>query len=66
MISPSIKWDWRRDWFVSKYTSEVGLKNGEKNVKISYKDDGWSFIRGHVIDGNKSVLSPRGYLTTPF
>lgn len=51
MISPLIKWEHKKDWFVPCYKDDKQLKSYERTVSINVKDSDWSYLTGHVIDG---------------
>lgn len=51
MISPLIKWKHDKDWFVISYNNSDQMKTCERTVAIDIKENDWSFVAGHVIDG---------------
>ncbi|XP_036143548.1 fatty acid synthase [Monomorium pharaonis] len=61
MISPSIRWDHSKDWFISSYKSHKYSKSRERHVKILLSDEDYDYMSGHVIDG-RSLLPATGYL----
>lgn len=61
MISPLIKWDHSRDWYILSFRAKDQPKNYEREVGVSVREKDWSFVTGHTIDGR--VLFPAtGYL----
>nr|CAH7769735.1 unnamed protein product [Callosobruchus chinensis] len=63
MISPFIRWNHKREWFVPEYNvdEQTQARDGQRNFVIPLSDQKWSFIHGHVIDGR--ILFPAtGYL----
>lgn len=53
MISPLIKWEHNKDWFVVSYNNRDQMKKTcERIVAIDVKENEWSYVSGHVIDGN--------------
>ncbi|CAG9832341.1 unnamed protein product [Diabrotica balteata] len=63
MISPFIKWEHTRDWFVPSYNLEMSKKcqHGARNVNVQLTDQQWTFVKGHVIDG-RNLFPATGYL----
>ncbi|GAB1860823.1 Fatty acid synthase [Camponotus japonicus] len=61
MISPSIRWDHSKDWFVSTYQSQKDIESRERHVEISLNDESYNYMIGHVIDG-RNLLPATGYL----
>ncbi|CAG9832335.1 unnamed protein product [Diabrotica balteata] len=63
MISPFIKWQHEREWFIPSY--DVDLNNavqfGSRSVVVQFADQEWSFVQGHVIDG-RALFPATGYL----
>lgn len=53
MISPLIKWDHRDEWFVLSYRPEDHPKVFQWKFVIDTKDSEWSFVKGHVIEGEQ-------------
>lgn len=60
-ISPLIKWNHSEDWFVAFYEPEGEIKSGERIFKISLRENEWSYLAGHVIDG-RNLFPATGYL----
>lgn len=52
MISPKIIWKHHKDWWVTLYKCDDQLDLEEASVKVMLNDPGYSFLSGHVIDGN--------------
>ncbi|XP_036138949.1 fatty acid synthase-like [Monomorium pharaonis] len=61
MISPSIRWDHSKDWFITRYESYQYCKSRERHVEILLSDEGYDYMSGHIIDG-KNLLPATGYL----
>lgn len=53
MISPLLKWDHSKEWFVGYYSPGESIKSGERIFQLQPDDTHWAFVMGHVIDGNK-------------
>lgn len=51
MISPLIKWKHDKDWFVISYSNRDQIKTYDRAVAIDLKENDWSYVAGHVIDG---------------
>lgn len=49
MISPLIKWDHTKDWYINKFEPEA--ISGHRKVTISLNDQDYEFIDGHTVDG---------------
>lgn len=54
MISPKIKWDHSKNWFVMYYRETDSLKSGERILGVTLKQEEWQYIGGHVIDGKNA------------
>ncbi|XP_045466442.1 fatty acid synthase-like [Harmonia axyridis] len=61
MISPKIKWDHSKDWYVMFYRESDSLKSGERALGVTLKQDDYMYLAGHVIDG-RNLLPATGYL----
>ncbi|XP_067204115.1 fatty acid synthase-like [Linepithema humile] len=61
MISPSIRWNHSKDWFVYKYETKNQIKSKERQIEIIINSEDYSFMTGHVIDG-RNLLPATGYL----
>ncbi|XP_050502323.1 fatty acid synthase-like [Diabrotica virgifera virgifera] len=63
LISPFIKWEHTRDWFIPSYNLEMSKKCqlGPRSVTVTLTDHQWTFIQGHVIDG-RNLFPATGYL----
>nr|CAI5861058.1 unnamed protein product [Callosobruchus analis] len=63
MISPYVRWNHNREWFVPEYNLEAQIQaqDGQRSVRIQLSDQQWSFIDGHVIDG-RNLFPATGYL----
>ncbi|XP_050502321.1 fatty acid synthase isoform X2 [Diabrotica virgifera virgifera] len=63
MISPFIKWEHTRDWFVPSYDINLNsaVQYGAKSVSVELGDQKWTFVQGHVIDG-RNLFPATGYL----
>lgn len=55
-ISPLIKWNHSKDWFVAFYEPEGEIKSGERIFGINLNENDWSYLAGHVIDGKYLLL----------
>lgn len=51
IISSRIKWNHENDWYVMNYKEWVDQHYGFKVIPIVLKNDEWSYLAGHVIDG---------------
>lgn len=51
MLSPLIKWEHSKDYYVTYYKQKEEIKSGERIIGINIKENEWAFIAGHVIDG---------------
>lgn len=61
MISPNIKWEHSKDWFIRFYKLKDVIQSGEKVFSVSLKNDDLEYLYGHKIDGR--ILFPAtGYL----
>ncbi|XP_050457757.1 fatty acid synthase-like isoform X2 [Cataglyphis hispanica] len=61
MISPSIKWNHSKDWYVMCFKTQKKITSGERTVNITLKDESFEYISGHIIDG-RNLLPATGYL----
>ncbi|XP_067206014.1 fatty acid synthase-like [Linepithema humile] len=61
MISPSIKWDHSKDWYLICYKMLTKLSIGERMIEIALNDEEYEYMSGHVIDG-RQLLPATGYL----
>jgi fatty acid synthase, animal type len=59
MISPIIKWDHSKNYFVPYFDSCNFFER--RNLAINISDKAYDFVKGHVIDG-KILLPGTGYL----
>ncbi|KAJ8958013.1 hypothetical protein NQ318_002015, partial [Aromia moschata] len=59
MISPRIKWNHDRDWFVMKLKTKSTREQAKFAIRLDTKD--WSFLSGHIIDG-RNLFPASGYL----
>lgn len=50
-ISSHLKWNHENDWYVMNYKEFVGHDKGYKKMELTTKDEEWSYLTGHVIDG---------------
>lgn len=53
MISPLIKWDHSRDWYVTSFKTKDQPKTYTREVAVSLREKDWSFIVGHEVDGKQ-------------
>ncbi|XP_060517485.1 fatty acid synthase-like isoform X2 [Cylas formicarius] len=60
MISPAIKWDHTRNWFVMRQVPNEH-KLEEKTYRIMLRDSSYKFLEGHQING-RIVLPAASYL----
>lgn len=51
MISPLIKWNHTKDWYVVSFETKDQPNIYEKEVGVSIREKDWSFITGHTVDG---------------
>ncbi|XP_071556237.1 fatty acid synthase-like [Temnothorax nylanderi] len=64
MISPSIRWDHSKNWYVPSFERQTFIKSGERYVEISPNSedyDHYDYMCGHVVDG-RNLLPATGYL----
>ncbi|KYN04769.1 Fatty acid synthase [Cyphomyrmex costatus] len=61
MISPSIRWDHSKDWFIPKYETQKSIKCRERYVEILLNNEDYDYMNGHVVDGH-NVLPATSYL----
>ncbi|KAL3270572.1 hypothetical protein HHI36_021109 [Cryptolaemus montrouzieri] len=61
MISPVLKWDHSKDWYVLVYREIHSLKSEERLFTMSLKEEEWQFAAGHVVDG-RNLFPGMGYL----
>lgn len=66
MISPLIKWEHEKDWFVLKFTDDEQPRTYEHKTIISLKKKEWKYLAGHIVDGNLNELDDAGQKNTPF
>ncbi|XP_071640962.1 fatty acid synthase-like isoform X2 [Temnothorax longispinosus] len=59
MISPSIRWDHSKDWYIPSFETQTSIKSRERYVEISLNDD--DYMYGHRIDG-RNLLPATSYL----
>lgn len=52
MISPLIKWEHGEDYFVLSFRPEDHPKVFCLKFAVDPKDSEWSFVKGHIVDGN--------------
>ncbi|XP_011503081.1 PREDICTED: fatty acid synthase [Ceratosolen solmsi marchali] len=62
MISPHIKWIHTDDWYVTSYRLQEKITSGERAVRVTYSDEDFEFMEGHVIDG-RNLFPATGYLS---
>ena len=55
MISPNIKWNHNKKWWVTQYQCEDQMKIEARSIAIVQQDPGYNFLSGHVIDGELRV-----------
>ncbi|XP_036142914.1 fatty acid synthase-like [Monomorium pharaonis] len=60
MISPSIRWNHSKDWFIPDCKVDKHVER-ERYIEIALKDVEYEYLTGHVIDG-KNLLPATGYL----
>ncbi|CAH1131325.1 unnamed protein product [Ceutorhynchus assimilis] len=60
MLSPKIKWNHDREWFVVKYQSSQHLRE-EITTKIMINDSTYTYLTGHVVNG-RNLVPATGYL----
>ncbi|KAL6267253.1 hypothetical protein P5V15_000327 [Pogonomyrmex californicus] len=61
MISPSIRWNHSKDWFIPIYEIQKHMKSRERYVEISLNDEDNDYMADHEIDG-RNLLPATGYL----
>ncbi|KAH0550507.1 hypothetical protein KQX54_019824 [Cotesia glomerata] len=61
MISPLLKWDHSKDWYVMLYKLQTKLKSGERLIQINKIHEDYEFMTAHVIDG-RNLVPATGYL----
>ncbi|XP_050299399.1 fatty acid synthase-like [Anthonomus grandis grandis] len=61
MISPKIKWNHSKDWWVTLYQCDDQMEIEEKTIGVMLKDPGYTFLNGHIIDG-RNLFPATGYL----
>uniref|UniRef100_A0A6P7GXA3 Fatty acid synthase-like n=1 Tax=Diabrotica virgifera virgifera TaxID=50390 RepID=A0A6P7GXA3_DIAVI len=63
MISPFIKWEHTRDWFVPSYDIDLNnaIQYGARSVPFQLADQEWTFVQGHIVDG-RNLFPATGYL----
>ncbi|KAI4502501.1 hypothetical protein M0802_002413 [Mischocyttarus mexicanus] len=61
MISPFIKWNHSKDWYVTSFKMQERIVSGERTVDIALIDEDFEFIVGHNIDG-RNLFPATGYL----
>jgi fatty acid synthase len=62
MISPHIKWIHTDDWYVTSYRLQEKITSGERAVRVTYSDEDYEFMEGHIIDG-RNLFPATGYLS---
>lgn len=62
MISPLVKWEHSKDWFIPSIKSQEKTTFGERVVKVSVSDSAYESWAGHVVDG-EYLFPVAGYLT---
>ncbi|XP_036143017.1 fatty acid synthase-like [Monomorium pharaonis] len=60
MISPSIRWNHSKDWFIPDCKIDRYVER-ERYIEIALKDVEYDYLAGHVIDG-RNILPATGYL----
>lgn len=50
MISPLIKWEHKKDWHLDRF--ELNVRRGQRALEVDLTEPTWSYISGHMIDGN--------------
>ncbi|XP_071578883.1 fatty acid synthase-like isoform X2 [Temnothorax nylanderi] len=61
MISPSIRWDHSKNWYIPNFETQTFIKSRERYVEILLNDEDYDFMCDHVIDG-RNLLPATGYL----
>ncbi|XP_077275953.1 fatty acid synthase-like [Temnothorax americanus] len=61
MISPSIRWDHSKDWYIPSFETQMSIKSRERCVEISLDDEDYYYMHGHRIDG-RNLLPATSYL----
>ncbi|XP_071649609.1 fatty acid synthase-like [Temnothorax longispinosus] len=61
MISPSIRWDHSKDWYIPCSETQMPIKSRERYVEISLDDEDYYYMHGHIIDG-RNLLPATSYL----
>ncbi|XP_072763279.1 fatty acid synthase-like isoform X1 [Anoplolepis gracilipes] len=61
MISPLIRWDHYKNWYVFRFTGQRKLTKGVVVVTIDLLDEEFMYMTGHIING-KTLLPATGYL----
>ncbi|XP_015179002.1 PREDICTED: fatty acid synthase [Polistes dominula] len=61
MISPSIRWDHKKDWYVTSFKVQEKIVSGERAIDVTIIDEDFEFITGHNIDG-RNLFPATGYL----
>lgn len=61
MISPLIKWNHEKDWYVPFETFDPTSSKNEHSVTISYENEDLHFLQGCIID-EKNIFPESGFL----
>ncbi|XP_076681300.1 fatty acid synthase-like [Andrena cerasifolii] len=61
MISPLVKWEHTKDWFVPVYKQSQKITSSERLVNIDLNNESFEYMAHHVIDG-RNLVPPTGYL----
>lgn len=55
MISPLIKWDHEKSYFVPTYETQSSMES-KNAVTVTLKDPKYEYFKGHVIDGERKII----------
>lgn len=61
MISPLVKWNHSDEWFTAFYYVWQETKDNCRWINLSTKNNEWSFVTGHVING-RNLFPATGYV----
>ncbi|KAK9875963.1 hypothetical protein WA026_011065 [Henosepilachna vigintioctopunctata] len=61
MISNQIKWEHSENWHVMRFSDIKQTEYGEMSINVIPKDEEWTYVTGHVIDG-RNLFPATGYI----